>query len=65
MFYIVLIKFEVLHICFNQGSNTMNEPISSAEQCINSGVPLEDGVPIHPHDDATLTELHDGNMSRT
>jgi hypothetical protein len=60
-------KFNVL-LCFNQGSNTINEPISTGEQCIDSAVSPQHGAlekphssGVHPHDVPT-TEAHDGNM---
>ena len=66
MFDIYIIhKFNVL-ICFNQGSNTINEPISIGEKCVDSGVPPHNGSPVQPqftgmqpHDGAT-TKAHDG-----
>jgi hypothetical protein len=67
----IIDKFNVLQLCFNQGSNTVNKHTSIGEQCIDSSLQLEDGSPmqsqystrVQPHDDAMTEMAHDDNMT--
>lgn len=61
-------KFNVLQLCFNQGSDIVNQPTSIGEQCVDSSLQPKDGSPVQshstgvqPHDGAT-TKAHDGNI---
>jgi hypothetical protein len=66
----IIDKFNVLQLCFNQRSNTVNECTSIGEQCVDSSLQPEDGSPIQshystvvqPHNGATTELAHDGNM---
>jgi hypothetical protein len=66
--------FDIVHnfnvlLCFNQGSNTINETISTGQQSVDSAARPEDhGAPQQPHpsgvqpQDVPVTEAHDGKM---
>ena len=63
----IVYNFNVL-ICFNQGSNTINETISTRKQSVDSAAWLEDhGAPQKPHpsgvqpQDVHVAKAHDGN----
>jgi hypothetical protein len=66
----IIDKFNVLQLCFNQGSNIVNQPNSSiGAQCVDSSLRLEDGSPmqshftrVQPHDGA-MTKAHDNNIA--
>jgi hypothetical protein len=66
----IIDKFNVLQLCFNQGSNIVNERTSIGEKFVDRSLQPEDGSPmqshstgVHTHDGATTEMAHDGNMS--
>jgi hypothetical protein len=65
----IIDKFNVLQLCFNQGSIIVNQPTSIGEQCIDIDLQPEDGSPVQSHStevqphDGAMIEAHDGNMA--
>jgi hypothetical protein len=45
----IIDKFNLLQLCFNQGSNTVNQPTSIGEQCVDSSLQPEDGSSMQSH----------------